>query len=133
MNKNKGAAISAYRNLVKLANLMPSKKRSQTLKEIRYSFRANASETDPARIREMLEKAQSSLGFLKIVTPKRPGDSGQPQSGRSRIVYGTDKNTGSKVVTNWHGGNMDPDSVARHNNGLKRAGFQNNAHAKGIF
>ena len=29
--------------------------------------------------------------------------------------------------------NMDPDSVARHNGLLRRAGFTDNAHAKGFF
>jgi len=28
---------------------------------------------------------------------------------------------------------MDPDSVARHNRSLRRAGFRDNAHAKGFF
>ena len=35
--------------------------------------------------------------------------------------------------SNWDGSNMDPDSVARHNRSLRRAGFRDNAHAKGFF
>ena len=33
--------------------------------------------------------------------------------------------------TNWNGSNLDPDSVRRHYQGLKRAGFRDNTHAKG--
>jgi len=36
-------------------------------------------------------------------------------------------------TTNWDGNNMDPCSMKRHFGGLKRAGFQNNSHAKGMF
>ena len=38
-----------------------------------------------------------------------------------------------KPVTNWTGSNINPDSLARHNASLKRMGFRDNAHAKGIF
>jgi hypothetical protein len=38
-----------------------------------------------------------------------------------------------RVVSNWDGKNMDPCMVKRHNVSLKRAGFVNNTHAKGIF
>ena len=57
--------------------------------------------------------------------------------GRTSIVY----RNGEKVDaarerdkakwSNWDGSNMDPDSVARHNRSLRRAGFRDNAHAKG--
>ena len=44
-----------------------------------------------------------------------------------------DNSSTFRPITNWHGKNMDPDSVARHNRSLKRAGFKNNRQAKGIF
>lgn len=52
-----------------------------------------------------------------------------------KIIYsdGKSENKGKPIVTNWHGSNLDPDSVSRHNRSLKRAGFQNNRHAKGVF
>lgn len=61
--------------------------------------------------------------------------------GRVRLVY---KNGEGRIdgdaearerarYTNWHGGNLDPDSVARHQNQLGRMGFRDNKHAKGIF
>jgi hypothetical protein len=37
------------------------------------------------------------------------------------------------VVSPYDGKNLDPQSVTRHRQNLKRAGFINNAHAKGMF
>ena len=88
-----------------------------------------------------------------MVTPRRPdpgshgggdGSSGSGGSrGRYRIVYkdgqavegGENESmmAGGKAVSNWHGGNMDPDSVAKHSAQLTRMGFKNNSHAKGFF
>jgi len=35
--------------------------------------------------------------------------------------------------SNWHGGNMDPDAVKRHQRGLKRMGFKNHNGVYGDF
>jgi len=80
----------------------------------------------------MLRKANSSLGFLNIISPKR---NRAGQEGKTTLVFGTNKDgtTSSTATSNWHGGNMDPDNVARHSHQLKRAGFRDNAHAKGVF
>lgn len=40
---------------------------------------------------------------------------------------------GGRVLSNWDGQNMDPCSVSKHNGQLKRMGFLNNLHAKGLF
>jgi hypothetical protein len=40
---------------------------------------------------------------------------------------------GKGVINSFTGYNLDPCMVKRHNAGLKRAGFVNNLHAKGIF
>lgn len=96
-----------------------------------------------------MEKAQSTLGYLKIVTPRRVSDG---QAGVTRTVFGsTDPSAVNprKAYSNWtgneayfrrtvsfddeSGNNLDPDSVSRHYHGLRRMGFRDNAHAKGIF
>lgn len=48
-------------------------------------------------------------------------------------VNGTIRGAKGRVHTNWDGKNLDPESVKRHRQQLKRCGFVNNAHAKGIF
>lgn len=106
------------------------------------------------RVRALLEKASSTLGYLKMVTPRRrtggadaaaadetTAAAAEERDGRVRIVY---KNGEGRIdggaearerarYTNWTGSNMDPDSVARHQHQLGRMGFRDNAHAKGIF
>ena len=124
----KAAVLSMYRRMLKSACGMSGKQRETSLKMIREEFRKNADEQDSEAIRKMLEKASSSLSYIKIVTPK----SGQEQTGKSHFAYGDAKRP-SRAHTNWTGSNMDPDSVSRHYHGLKRAGFANNAHAKGVF
>lgn len=79
------------------------------------------------KVVKLLEQAQSSLGYLKMVTPKQP----RSQAGVTRIVFGEHDGKVSKAVSNWSGKNLDPDSVKRHYNSLKRAGFRDNTHAKG--
>lgn len=110
-------------------------------------------------VRALLEKAASTLGYLKMVTPRRrsaaasaavPDETSSSSSieeeeagadGRVRLVY---KNGEGRIdgdaearerarYSNWDGGNLDPDSVARHRHQLGRMGFRDNAHAKGIF
>ncbi len=40
---------------------------------------------------------------------------------------------GGRVHSNWDGKNLDPCAVKTHNGQLRRMGFQNNLHAKGLF
>ncbi len=107
-------------------------------------------------MRALLDKASSTLGYLKMVTPRRGpaapaeatagptdqeggGESGD--DGRVRLVYkngeglidGEAEARDRARYSNWHGGNLDPDSVSRHQHQLSRAGFRDNAHAKGVF
>ena len=126
--------LNAYRKLLSLVRLMPEKKRMESMTRIREEFRSNKGETSSDAIADLLMKANSSLGFLNIVTPKRV----TKQGGKTTIIFGKNADgstslSSKKAMSNWHGGNMDPDQVSRHYNGLKRAGFRDNNHAKGVF
>eukprot|EP01039_Chlorochromonas_danica_P000888 gene887-969_t len=121
-------ALSMYKNLMKFASRLPANKREESLKRIREEFRKNSQEHNPEQVAEMLKFASSTLGYLKIVTPR----SVKEQRGHTRIVFG-DASNPSKAVSNWTGSNMDPDSVSRHYRSLKRAGFTDNKSAKGFF
>lgn len=98
-----------------------------------------------------MEKASSTLGYLKMVTPKRrigsaadasSGDSeegGTGTGGRTYLVYKDGEGRVSEeamrrekaAYSNWDGSNMDPDAVRRHQHQLSRMGFRDNTHAKG--
>ena len=105
---------------------------------MRDGYRQNIDETDPHSIDQLIEEAGKKIAFLRIVTPKETTN----QSGVTRWVYksggkdadgkATARRTGH-VVSNFNGSNMDPCNVKRHNQHLKRMGFVNNLHAKGLF
>jgi len=105
---------------------------------------------------KLMEKGRGNLGYLKMVGGKgkkasiganRGKDengedeelaSSTPSPRKSKTTFVFDKTT-KKVVegrgamspsgakySNWHGGNLDPDSVKTHQRQLKRAGFTDN-------
>lgn len=122
--------LEYYKKMLTMAKFLPDQQRIDAIKNIRLQFRQNSSEGDNSRVQELLKNASSSLSYMKMVTPK-VGNTIEGGVYKKRI--GDVNNKGYQVVSNWHGGNMDPDCVRRHENTLKRAGFKNNAHAKGIF
>jgi hypothetical protein len=126
-------ALSVYRNLLKLAKSLPVAKRTESLQQIKDGFRNGMSESDPEKVREMLGKANSTLGYLKIVTPRSSHRTAQAGKVTLRFGEGDDLRSGARPVSNWTGSNLDPDSVRRHKQTLSRAGFKNNFHAKGVF
>ena len=126
--------LSMYRNLLKLAyKLKPIDKRKNAILQIQNDFRTNINEEDKDKVRIMLEKANSSLGYLKIVTPRNISTYEQKDS--IKLIFGdiNQQKQSKAAVSNWTGSNLDPDSVRRHHQSLKRAGFKNNHDVKGIF
>lgn len=127
-----------YRDLAKLVKKLPDKNSFEKgWQELRTIFRKplQVGETLDTR----LQAADDRISFLRIVTPK---DTSKTQGGTWVYKDGkrleghsaaTTRDSNGKVHTNWDGKNLDPCNVKRHNQQLKRAGFVNNAHAKGIF
>ncbi|KAJ1431483.1 hypothetical protein B484DRAFT_395440, partial [Ochromonadaceae sp. CCMP2298] len=63
--------LCIYRRLLTLARSFPDeKKRLTSVTQLREAFCNNSGESDREKIREMLVKAQSTLSYLKIVTPR---------------------------------------------------------------
>jgi hypothetical protein len=89
------------------------------------------------RVKSLLQKASSTAGYLRMITPKKPAE----EEGRKKFVFingqaiegGSGEKRDRARYTNWHGGNLDPDSVARHQHNLTRVGFKDNADCKGVF
>ncbi|CAB9510284.1 expressed unknown protein [Seminavis robusta] len=128
---------SAYRTLARLIQQQPNRQ-AQQQSELRQAFRRPLSERET--VTDRLQKAHDRISFLRITTPKsvrrRQGeDAGVFVVKDGKLVSATtsDANGAGRVVSNWDGKNLDPCMVKRHNVGLRRAGFVNNQHAKGIF
>ena len=133
-----------YREIARLVQRLPEKQLDQGWRELRRSFRVPISESETLASR--LQSADDRMSFLRMVTPKERSSSSTSSSSSQRggkWVYkngerlenqgGTLRDSKGRVVTNWDGKNLDPDSVKQHKHQLKRAGFVNNAHAKGFF
>jgi hypothetical protein len=125
----------AYRALARLIQRLTENQRPKAQTQLRNEFR-RASRQGETTI-DRMQRAGEQIAYLRIITPKeRPSN----QSGRwiykdgERIEGGQGSSmVGNRVHTNWDGNNLDPCSVNRHRQSLKRAGFQNNLHAKGLF
>ena len=102
----------------------------------------------PRSVRELLEVAQQKLGYLRVVTPRRADDDELLGVGGARryVVHdgrvvevdagagaaGDDR--GRPAVKNWGAGNMDPDSVRRHEGLMRRFRFEDRVGgARGPF
>lgn len=158
--ESRSNVLNTYRNMLRLAKSIqnPSEK-TKTVVRIREAFRANKSENNSQTVSDMLSKANSSLSYLKIITPKQshtrlttvdasatstaaPSTPAPSSSGSTRIIFAPEgkieikddsdevlvngAKKSAKAYSNWTGNNLDPDSVARHYAGLKRAGFKSN-------
>lgn len=138
--------LSTYRTLLRLIKLLPSKQKpQQQWQQARTLFRKNSTLTNESEIRTCLQQAGEKIAYLRIITPKQKSTSST--RGNMRWIYTKDgpiqvdeaghaKGTlrdGRRVVSNWDGSNLDPCSVKIHNGQLKRMGFVNNLHAKGLF
>ncbi|GAX21343.1 hypothetical protein FisN_6Lh092 [Fistulifera solaris] len=130
------ATRQVYRELFHLTRQQPS--HHPLLQELREKFRRPLSENETPEQR--LREAESRLSFLRMKSTK----SQQRGTLAGRWVYrngerleadaeGTFRDSKGKVVSNWDGKNLDPESVKMHRQQLRRAGFVNNAHAKGLF
>mmetsp|Transcript_5639 Transcript_5639/g.7003 ORF Transcript_5639/g.7003 Transcript_5639/m.7003 type:complete len:146 (-) Transcript_5639:227-664(-) len=136
-----------YRHLLHLSNKLPnSSTRLDAVQLVKNRFREHRNETCETQLKTLFEEGNSRLGYLKMLTP-RSAQRGNFGDGSSKTYYFkgekidiSGKNKDSKIGTqekarwsNWTGSNLDPDSVARHQHTLGRAGFKNNSHAKGFF
>lgn len=90
--------LSMYKNLLKFASRLPKDKKADSVSRIRQEFRQHSAVHDANRIEELLKHAQSTLGYLKIVTPRRSYE----QQGATKVVFG-DPTAPQKAVSNWTG------------------------------
>ena len=128
----------AYRDLFHILRQMPAKQQPKHLDELRTRFRQPLAPAEA--VEDRLRKAHDRASFLRITTVKT-----KPRGESGRWIYkdgkrlhadaesGTLRDGNGKVISNWDGKNLDPESVTRHRKSLHRAGFVNNQHAKGVF
>ena len=95
--------IHLYRQMLRYASRMSPDQRAKNTALIRAGFREGRGAGSEERVRELVEKAQSTLGYLKIVTPRRVSDG---QTGVTRTVFGSTEPSATnprKAYSNWTG------------------------------
>jgi hypothetical protein len=141
----------AYRELAHIIRQFPdAAKRASSMQELRSQFKAplkqggGSDAEEEAELQARLKQALDRAAFLKITTVKskpRQGDAGRwlYKNGQRLNVNDAEAQPSlrqghhSRVVSNWDGKNLDPQSVSTHRKQLHRSGFVNNLHAKGLF
>jgi len=122
---------------MKQSFLIPSKdKRENITNEIRSEFRKYKNETDNEVIYKQLKKASDKFGYICMITPKRVHAETQHISGKTQYMKvdgeWLDINQASTddiekkeraVWSNWGRGNLDPDSVKRHEYLVRRQNY----------
>eukprot|EP00587_Corethron_hystrix_P010367 CAMPEP_0113307436 /NCGR_PEP_ID=MMETSP0010_2-20120614/6281_1 /TAXON_ID=216773 ORGANISM="Corethron hystrix, Strain 308" /NCGR_SAMPLE_ID=MMETSP0010_2 /ASSEMBLY_ACC=CAM_ASM_000155 /LENGTH=135 /DNA_ID=CAMNT_0000162289 /DNA_START=44 /DNA_END=451 /DNA_ORIENTATION=+ /assembly_acc=CAM_ASM_000155 len=130
-------AVATFRSIHRLIRRLPSPKdRADALRDLRAGYRTHL-DVAPAERDSLLLEAEKKMAYLRMITPKDRTRDG-PQQGSVRYVYAREGEGGNGTVrrapvSNWHGSNLDPESVKRHHQLLRRGGWRDNAHAKGIF
>jgi hypothetical protein len=83
--------------MIKLAKRLPDPKRNKTIIQIKNEFRRNAEVNNPLEIESIFKKAEGTIGYLKMITPK-----GRNQSEPFHKVYGSgNQHSSRKAISNW--------------------------------
>ncbi|KAG6972423.1 hypothetical protein JG687_00001461 [Phytophthora cactorum] len=65
-----------YKKLLRLAQSLPEPKRQSSIDQIRREFRSHGDLSDSKEVSALIQRAQSSLSYLKIVTPRAESNTG---------------------------------------------------------
>lgn len=133
MAASKKNVLTAYAKLVRLCKLLPEKEKGTTIHHcfhktifqkliphgiymliiikaqafvrVREGFRKNADEVNPEKITAALKSANSSIGYVKMMTPKhlQKNSASGPSDGVTRIVIGDKAKSGRNPTSNWTG------------------------------
>jgi hypothetical protein len=145
------AVRSLYRDFLHLMKHLKSQMDDRRSVRQQFLQPLAANET----LEDRLRQGQSRLSFARMnaiqYKPrlKRSTNDGTAESSSSshhqRFIYkdgqrydvnemkATLRTDKGYTISPFDGKNLDPESVTRHKKNLRRAGFVNNAHAKGIF
>lgn len=66
--------LRAYRELLTLIKRLPGDQRQKSWQEARSAVRLHAGETDAVKQSDMLKEMVAKISFLRVITPRVPGD-----------------------------------------------------------
>jgi hypothetical protein len=118
--------LDLYRNILRHARAATTPQgQISYLEQAKAAFRQHSTESEPEAIQTLINKAQSKLGFLKVITPRLRRTA---TSGKQNFVFrdgeGLVETTSSKLrKTSFRDDRIDPEDIARHNRLLERQRF----------
>lgn len=130
-SKHSRKVLQAYRELLGLIRRLPADKRQPAWAEARQSLRQNAGEADQAKQQDQFKQLAARISFLRVVTPKRPGEASSIGAGHyvmrdGKLVEGSGETAGSRCVLGlgqWRRvGLPDMPAVAGSAQGSSRSG-----------
>eukprot|EP01012_Entosiphon_sulcatum_P017167 TRINITY_DN21980_c0_g1_i1.p1 TRINITY_DN21980_c0_g1~~TRINITY_DN21980_c0_g1_i1.p1 ORF type:complete len:146 (+),score=28.44 TRINITY_DN21980_c0_g1_i1:48-440(+) len=119
------AVLSLYRQLLRQCHRLPEGQASPSLREVVDTFRKHRG-ADPSDVQRLLERGNSRLSFLNMVTPRRRSGSGGSTTyvlRNGRLVEVQPEEVAplpDKAISNWTGKNVDPENISRHRNLVAR-------------
>lgn len=102
-NPHSREILQAYREVLKLIRRLPREQIENALNEAKSVMRSHQLEMDPARRSDLYKQLAAKISFLRMITPRVPGD--QSVLGachyvlrEGNLVEGYGENTGSRVA-----------------------------------
>lgn len=82
MSAHAASVRSAYRELLRLISRLPASQAAQQLQEARAAMRAHQLEADPGKQQDLFKQLAAKISFLRVITPRRPGQVSAIGTGR---------------------------------------------------
>ncbi|WIA14010.1 hypothetical protein OEZ85_002570 [Tetradesmus obliquus] len=101
MQAHKPQVLSRYRELLRLIQRLPSSKAAAARAEAQQTIRQRQHEADPEQQLQHLKELAAKIGFLRITTPRRPGealDSGSFVLRDGQLVKGSGEQKGTRAA-----------------------------------
>ncbi|KAF6263867.1 hypothetical protein COO60DRAFT_1487548 [Scenedesmus sp. NREL 46B-D3] len=101
MQAHKSQVLARYRELLRLLQRLPTAKAAAARAEAQQTIRQRQQEADPEQQLQYLKELAAKIGFLRITTPRRPGEALEPGSFVLRdgqLVKGSGQDKGSRVA-----------------------------------
>ncbi|PRW58567.1 LYR motif-containing [Chlorella sorokiniana] len=125
MSQHRSQVLRAYRELLGLVRRLPEGQRASALAEARQAMRQHAAEPAEDRQQELFKQLVAKVSFLRVVTPRLPGEVSSIGTGHyvmrdGKLVEGAGRSAGARVAD----GTISMDEARqRHQQLLQRQHF----------
>lgn len=101
--QHRAQVLRAYRELLSLIKRLPGEQREAQWADARAAVRRHAGEAGDAERQELLKRLIARISFLRVVTPRRPGEASATGTGHyvlreGRLVEGHGTSAGTRQV-----------------------------------